>query len=122
MACDYMYISRVIYLLILYINCCKVSDLQIFRTILQRYLYFISTVVRNTVSYNRWTSPLDVGDHFCGRTVARHKSAIKLVVSPRTPILYSLSSRVPGDPTNPKMPVNLKFQRFRKNVQINLTP
>ena len=32
------------------INCYKVNDVQTFRTILHRYLYFISTVVRNTVS------------------------------------------------------------------------
>ena len=50
MACNYMYISTVIYLLIyIIINCCKVSDVQIFRTILHRYLYFISTV-RDTVT------------------------------------------------------------------------
>ena len=36
------------------------------------------------------------------------------------PAFYILS-RVPEDPTNPKVPANLKFQKFRKNVQINLT-
>ena len=35
-------------------------------------------------------------------------------------LLYILS-RVPVDPMNPKMPANLKSQKFQKNVQINLT-
>ena len=37
------------------------------------------------------------------------------------PAFYILS-RVPVDPTKPKMLANLKFQKFRKNIQINLTP
>ena len=37
------------YILADMINCCKVNDVQTFGTILQRYLYFISTV-HNTVS------------------------------------------------------------------------
>ena len=43
----------------------------------------------------------------------------KILVSSLEPAFYCLSLyRVPGDPTNPKMPANLKSQ----DVRINFTP
>ena len=68
------------------INCCKVNHVQTFRTILQRYLYFISTVHNTVTQYVSLAQHIIGGpvrhimritfasgsllrrDHFCGRT------------------------------------------------------
>ena len=87
MACDYMYISKVIYLLIY--TLLKVSDVQTFITILQPCLYFISTV------YNTVTQ-LSLAQHIIGGPV-RHIVGIifasgSLLRSYRTHLCHDLTT------------------------------